>query len=153
MLTSGSAAMAVVDGGNRVQAMVTVDSVLAWVAAGAGHADQPITVLLQVAQLAVGSAASVVDGMLAIAEAEADALAVTSDGTASGQLHALVTSRDIARVFGDQPIAILKEIRLAATTQELRQLNHRARALALQYLRSAASLDLLARFVSLDHVH
>jgi CBS domain-containing protein len=149
MLTNGSGAIAVVDGGNRVQALVTVDSVLAWVAAGAGHAEQPITGLLQVVPPAVGSAATVVDGMLAIAEADADALAVTSDGTASGQLHALVTSRDIARVFGDQPISILKEIRLAATTQELRQLNHRARALALQYLTSAASLDWLARFVSL----
>jgi hypothetical protein len=44
----------------------------------------------------------------------------------------LVTSRDIAD-FGDQPISILRDIRLAATTRELRELNHRARALALQY--------------------
>ena len=57
---------------------------------------------------AVGSAASVTDGVLAIAEAGADALAVTSDGSSSGRLHALVTPRDIGRVFGDQPIAILR---------------------------------------------
>jgi CBS domain-containing protein len=153
MLTTGSDAIAVVDGDNRVQAVVTVNSVLAWVAAGAGNAEQPITGLLRGAPSAVGSAASVIDGMLAIAEADADALPVTSDGSSSGQLHALVTSRDIARVFGDQPISILREIRLAANTQELRELNHRARAFALQYLTSAASLDWLARFVSLTDVN
>lgn len=153
MLTTGSDAIAVVDGDNRVQAVVTVNAVLAWVAAGAGNAEQPIAGLLRGAPPAVGSAASVVDGVLAIAEADAAALAVTSDGSSSGQLHALVTSRDIARVFGDQPISILREIRLAANTHELRELNHRARALALQYLTSAASLDWLARFAYLTDVN
>lgn len=153
MLTTGSDAIAVVDGDNRVQAVVTVNAVLAWVAAGAGNAEQPIAGLLRGAPPAVGSAASVIDGVLAIAEADAAAVAVTSDGSSRGQLHALVTSRDIARVFGDQPISILREIRLAANTQELRELNHRARALALQYLTSAASLDWLARFVSLTDVN
>lgn len=153
MLTTGSDAIPVVHEDNRVQAVVTVNSVLAWVAAGAGNAEQPIAGLLRGAPPAVGSAASVVDGVLAIAEADAAALAMTSNGRSSGQLHALVTSRDIARVFGDQPISILREIRLAANTQELRELNHRARALALQHLTSAASLDWLARFVSLTDVN
>lgn len=169
MLTTGSDAIAVVDGDNRVQALATVDAVLAWVAAGAGDAAQPIAGLLRGAPPSVGPAASVIDGVLAIAEASANAdaapdanaeadtdtaaLAVTSDGSSSGQLQALVTSRDIARVFGDQPISILREIRLAASTHALRELNHRARALALQYLTSATSLDWLARFVSLTDVH
>jgi CBS domain-containing protein len=152
MLTTGCDALAIVDEAQRVQAVVTVDAVLAWVAAGAGHAEQPITGVLRSVPPAVGSAASVVDGVLAIAAADAAAVAVTSDGTANGQLQALVTSRDIARVFGDHPIAILREIRLAATTRELCELNHRARAVALQYLTSAASLDWLARFVSLTDV-
>ena len=121
-------------------------------AAGAGDAEQPIAALLRGAPPAVGSAASVIDGMLAIAEADAAAVALTSDGSSSGRLHALVTSNDIGRVFGDQPISILREIRLAADTRQLRALNHRARALALQYLTSAASLDWLARFVSLTDV-
>ena len=114
MLTTGSDAIAVVDGDHRVQGAVTRQSVLAWVAAGDGTADQPISGLLPGAPPAVGSSASVIDGMLALAEAGADALAVTSDGSSSGQLQALVTSRDIARVFGDQPVSILREIRLAA---------------------------------------
>jgi len=153
MLTTGSEVIAVVDGDDRVQAVATVNVVLAWVAGGAGNADQPINGLLRGAPPAVGSAASVIDGVLALADADADALAVTSDGSSGGQLHALVTPRDIARVFGDQPISILREIRLAANARELRELNHRARALAFQYLTSAASLDWLARFVSLTDVN
>lgn len=153
MLTTGSDAIAVVDGENRAQGVVTVNSVLAWVAAGAGNAEQPIAGPLWGVPPAVGWAASVIDGVLAIAEADADALAVTSDGSSSGQLHALVTSRDFARVFGDQPISILREIRLAANTEELRELNHRARAFALQHLTSAASVDWLARFVSLTDMN
>ena len=152
MLATGSDALGVVDGDNRVQGVVTVDSVLAWVAAGAGDAEQPIAALLRGAPPAIGSAASVIDGMLAIAEADAAAVALTSDGSSSGRLLALVRSSDIGRVFGDQPLSILREIRLAADTRQLRALNHRARALALQYLTSAASLDWLARFVSLIDV-
>lgn len=153
MLTTGTDAIAVVDEDTRVQAVVTVNAVLAWVAAGAGDADARITGLLRAAPPAVGATASVVDGVLAIAEADAAALSVTSDGSASGRLHGLVTSRDIARAFGDQPISILREIRLATTTRELRELNHRARALTLEYLASAASVDWLARFVSLTDVN
>jgi CBS domain-containing protein len=152
MLATGSEAVAVVDGAHRIQATVTVDSVLAWVAAGAGNAEQPITGLLRDAPPAVGMAASVIDGVLAIAETGADALAVTSDGSTSGRLQALVTPRDIAHVFGDQPISILREIRLARNARELRALTHRARAVALQYLTSAASLEWIARFVSLTDV-
>ena len=129
MLTTGSDAIAVVDEGQRVQAVVTANAVLAWVAAGAGNADQPITGLLRGVPPAIGSAASVVDGVLAMAEADADVLAVTVDGSPTGQLQTLVTPRDIARAFGDQPISILREIRLAANTQKLLELNHRARAL------------------------
>ncbi len=47
MLTTGSDAIAVVDGDDRIQGVVTVDAVLAWVAAGAGSADQPIAGLLR----------------------------------------------------------------------------------------------------------
>ena len=153
MLTTGPDAIAVLDSDNRLEAIVTVNSVLAWVAAGGGNAGLPITELHRAAPPAVGSAASVTDAVLAIAEADADALALTSDGSAGGALHALVTPKDIGRVFGDQPTSILREIRLASNTRELGELNHRARALTLQYLTSAASIDWLARFAFLTDVH
>jgi CBS domain-containing protein len=152
MLRTGSDAIALVNTDNQIQSIVTVSSLLDWVAAGGGNAEQPITDLRTDAPPVVGPGASVVDGMLAIVEADATALAVTADGSPAGQLQALVTARDFARVFGDQPLSILREIRRAANTEELRALNHRARALALQYLTSAASVAWLARFISLTDV-
>ena len=96
----------------------------------------------------------VTDGVLAMAEAGADALAVTSDGSPTGQLQTLVTPRDIARAFGDQPrLDPAGDSSWRPTPQKLRELNHRARALALRYLTSAASLDWVARFVFLADVN
>jgi CBS domain-containing protein len=63
-----------------------------------------------------------------------------------------VTSQDVARAFGDQPLSILREITFAPDTQRLQELNHRVRALALRYLTSAGSVDWVARFVSLADV-
>jgi CBS domain-containing protein len=153
MLSTGSGAIAVVDLDARIEGVVTSDALLAWIAAGAGSADQPIAGLMRESPPAVGSAATITDAVLAIADAGADALAVTADGSSNGRLQRLVTPADIGRGFGDQPIAILRGIRLATTTAELRELNHRARALALQYLTSAPSVDWLARFLSLADKH
>ena len=152
MLTTGSEAIAVVDGRHQIQSVVTVDSILAWVAAGAGSAQEPVSSLVGSTPPSVRPGASVIDGVLAMGEADAAALAVTSDGSLSGQLHAFVTAKDLGRAFGDQPISILREIRRATTARELRQLNLRARAFTLQYLTHAGSFDWLAPFVSLADV-
>jgi CBS domain-containing protein len=152
LLATGSDAIAVVDESRRINGLATVDVLLAWVAGGAGDADQPIAPLLRGVPPALGSAATVTDGVLAMAEAGADALAITSDGSSTGQLQTLVTSRDVARAFGDQPLSILREIAVAPDTQTLQALNHRARALALRYLTRAGSVDWVARFVSLADV-
>jgi CBS domain-containing protein len=149
MLSTGSDAIAVVDDGQRSEGVVTVDAVLAWVAAGAGQADQSIAGVLQRVPPVVGAAVSVTDAVLAMGDAGSDVLAVTSDGLPSGRLHTLVTTRDVGRAFGDQPASILREIRRAPDLEALLQLNHRARALSLRYLTSASSVDWTARFTSL----
>ena len=153
MLATGSGAIPVIDGDRRVHGAVTVNDVLTWVAAGAGDANQPISALGLTPPPVIGSAASVTDGVLAILETDAAGLAVTSDGSSSGDLQAFMTSRDLGRVFGDQPIAILREIRRATTTGQLRDLNHRARALAHQYLTSPVSVDWLARVTFLTDIN
>jgi CBS domain-containing protein len=152
LLTTGADALAVVDANSRVETLITVNSLLAWIAGGGGDAGHPVSELDRGAPPTIGSAASVTDAVLAIGETGADGLALTSDGSPGGELQSVVTPRDIARVFGDEPTAILHEIRRATHTRELGELNHRARALMLQHLSSAASLDWLARFAFLTDV-
>ena len=83
---------------------------------------------------------------MAMGTSAAAALVMTADGTSSGRLLAVVTPRDLAPVFGDQPAVILRDIRRASDVQSLRSLNRRARACALHHLTSAASSEWVARF-------
>ncbi len=148
MQASGAEALAVVDAADRLQSVVTIGAVLDWVASGTGSAEQPLAALLPGPVPVAGSTASVIDGVLAMAGANAPALAMTADGSPGGQLLALVTQRDIARAFGDQPIAILQDIQRASSVEPLRGLVHRARAMALHHLTAPASIDWLAPVVS-----
>lgn len=148
MRAQGVDAMAVVDQG-RLRGVVTSADLIAWLADGSGGLDQAVGNLMRGSLIAMSPAASIADGVLTMGAAESGALAITADGDPDGELHALVTPADLAPVFGDQPVSILREIRRASGTPELRALNHRARAFALHYLDNARSADWLARFTTL----
>lgn len=141
-------AMAVVESG-RLIGVVTSADLIAWLADGTGDPEQPVGNVLHASPIAVSPAASLADGVLTMGATGSAALAITADGTPDGALHALATAGDLWPVFGDQPVSILRAIRGASSTPELRALNHRARAFALQYLDSARSVDWLARFTTL----
>ena len=148
MRAQGVDAIAVVEQG-RLRGVVTSADLIVWLADGNGGLDQAVGNLLHGSLIALSPAASIADGVLTMGAAGSGALAITADGEPDGELHALVTAADLAPVFGDQPVSILREIRRASTTPELRTLNHRARAFALHYLDSARSADWLARFTTL----
>jgi CBS domain-containing protein len=148
MRAQGVDAMAVAEQG-RLRGIVTSADLIAWLADGNGGLDQAVGNLLHGSLIAISPAATIADGVLTMGAAESGALAITADGNPDGELHALVTAADLAPVFGDQPVSIVREIRRASGTPELRALNHRARAFALQYLDSARSADWLARFTTL----
>jgi CBS domain-containing protein len=150
LLGSRSPAMAVVDEAHRLLGVLTPAVLLAWVAQGAGRSlEEPVLVLLQANPVVLRPDASVPEAVLTLGSTDAEALAVTSDGTPSSPLQMLVTSQDLAPVFGDQPTAILHAVRSAASVAELRDLNHRARAFTLEGLTGAASVEWLGRFTHL----
>lgn len=148
MRAQGVDAIAVVEQG-RLRGVITSSDLIAWLADGNGGLDQEVGNLVHGSLTAMSPTASIADGVLRMGAAGSGALAITGDGDPDGELHALVTAADLAPVFGDQPVSILREIRRASGTPELRALNHRARAFALHYLDSARSADWLARFTTL----
>jgi len=152
LLATRAQALAVRDTEDRVRAVLTADSFINWVAAGGGDARQPVEQLARGAPVAARPDASAADAVLAMGTAGAEVLAITADGTAEGPLQALVTPGDLAALFGDHPTALLRAIRAAASFQELRELNHRARAFLLKFLTGAASVEWLARFAHLIDV-
>ena len=148
MRTQRVDALAVVERG-RLIGVVSSGDLIAWLADGTGDPEQPVGRLLRGSPIAVSPSASIADGVLTLGAAGSAAVAITADGKPDGELQALVTAADLAPVFGDQPVSILREIRDASGPPELRALNHRARAFALQYLDSARSVDWLTRFTTL----
>ena len=107
MRTTGADAIAVVDAELRARAVLTASSFLEWIEEDGSDSQKPIASLLRRAPIAIAASASVTEGVLAMGAADAGALAITSDGTADGCLHAIVTPRDLEPAFGDQPVAIL----------------------------------------------
>jgi CBS domain-containing protein len=145
-LDSQSDAMAVVDDDGRARALLTAQSLVGWVAAGGGNAQQhAIATLLNDVPTVMSPDASVTDGVIAMRHAGTPALAITTDGTAKSRLQAIVTPADLALLFGEQPATVLRDIRFARGMPELRELNRRARAVTLEYLTGAPAVEWLAR--------
>ena len=123
---AGTGAIAVTDAARHVRGLLTMDAMLAWVAAGGTDAAQPVASLLETAPVTIAPAASVADAVLAMSAANVDAIAMTADGTLSTAVEAIVTARDLAPAFGDQPAAFARDIRRASTSRSSR----RSRAVA-----------------------
>jgi CBS domain-containing protein len=147
--SAGRDAVVVVDAEARARAVLTAGSLIEWIVDGNGNVDQPVEKLVRTTLPTLAPSASVTDGALKMGVANVPALAITEDGTPDGRLHAVVTAQDLMPVFGDEPAALLCEIRRATFTEALGRLNQRARALALQHLTSAVSVDWLAQFTHL----
>ena len=144
-------AVALLEPGAGLRALLTTDVIVEWVANGAGT---PHTTARELAArspplLALAPGATVTDAVLAMAAANTHVLAVTADGTSAGTLQAVVTAKDLSPVFGDQPVEILRAINQALSPDALRPLVQRARAFALQQLATSAAVEWIARFLHL----
>jgi CBS domain-containing protein len=147
-LDSGAAALAVLDSERRVRGVLTPASFVAW-AASAAPAEATVASLTSGEPVVVGPTASLTEGALAMSRSGAPAIAITDDGTPAGRLTALVTERDLASSFGEQPATLMQQIRAANGVAALRDLNHRVRAFALHHLTSAAAVDWVTQFTHL----
>jgi len=151
MLDRQVEAIAIVDAQHRVQGVVTLDRLLGWIGSGGGNAQEAVTMLIS-PPVTVAPDTSVTDGVLAMESVGVTALTITSDGSTGGSLQALVTARDLAPIFGEQPSALLRGVRHATSTSELRALQQRARQFTLEYLTSASAVEWLARLMYLFDV-
>jgi CBS domain-containing protein len=144
---SGAEALAVTDADSQILGLVSPGTILGWIADGRGGVERPLGELPLEMPPALAPDASIADGAIALGTSTINALAITEDGHATGRVLSVITARDLAAVFGDNPAAILQDIRRAADFDSLRALNRRARACALRYLTSASSTDWLTRFI------
>ena len=145
LLAARADAIAVLDDQRVLRGVLTGDTLLGWVANGGGDAAaRRVDTLLPAVPPVVSPNAFVSDGVIAMSGSAVNAVALTSDGTGSGQLQTIITPSDLAPLFGERPADLLREIRRSGTIAELRELNRRVRALTLEYLSAAAAVDWLA---------
>ena len=122
MLATGSDAVAMLDTGDRLRAVLTGETLLRWVAAGGGDAHlQSIEALMPVAPTVIAPDTSVTDGVIAMGAAGVGALAITADGTTNGRLQAIVTPGDLTTCFGEQPTDDPPPHPTGQSVQELRR--------------------------------
>jgi CBS domain-containing protein len=152
ILSTSSDALAVVDAAKRIRGVVTVDALLQLVADGTGDVDQPVEQIVAGPPTIVAPDTSVADAVLAMEGAHVSAVAITSNAAADGGLQAIVTAADLGQLFGEQPSTIVRGIRAARTTAELRALNRRARAFTLEHLTEAAAVEWLAKLAHMVDV-
>lgn len=145
LLESGTDAAAILDSGRRATSIVTTSGLMEWVATGGGNARQ-LAASIGRSPIAVGPETTVADATLAFTASGTDVLTLTSTGTVDGAVQALVTPRDLAAAFGDQPDWIIRQIERARSTEQLRSLNQRARRFVLRHLEGPLSVEWLARF-------
>ena len=108
------------DADHQALDVLTTDRLIEWVADGGGDAQQTVAGLLRGRPITIGADASVTDGVLAMVAANVGALALTTGGPSGEHVHGVVTSRDPAPIFGDQPSWILNDIGVATDHRQLR---------------------------------
>lgn len=136
MARRGVTAVAIGDGGRVVRA----ECVLRWIADGGGDASLEAAVLSEEVPV-VREDATAAACALRMAEG-AQALLVKREGRPA----AVLTPADLARVLGEDLGGIVRLIRGAADTAELRRLNVRVRGFLKEQLRSAAQVEWMSRY-------
>ena len=152
MSGAGSRAIAVVDSSGRVTGLLGGDAILHALGTPGFDPSQKVAALMNVNPCVLPADATVSQCVVAMAEAGANAAAITEGGLPAGRLHGLITSADLTTAFGDQPGIILREISVAAPVEALRALQQRGRAFVLAQLESPSAVDWLARFTFLADV-
>jgi CBS domain-containing protein len=149
MRASQGAPVVVLDAEHRARGVLTADSFLNWIAEGGTDAHQTVAVLHYDSAVTAGPNASVADGLVTMGTANAGALVITDDGRSDGRVQFVIAPGDLAPLLGDDPAALVSEIKTAATARDLHGLNRRARKFILEHLHGAASVEWLMRVAHL----
>jgi CBS domain-containing protein len=146
LVNAGAEACAVVDASGRIRGTVTSTQLLKRLAEGNDAGDRSVASVPLDSLRLFGPDATIAQGALALADGDSTVAAMTEDGTPTGSLQGLVTTRELAAVFGDDPVSLLRSCRYAATPQALADLNRRSRAFILRHLTSTAAVDWIVQF-------
>ena len=146
LLNTGADAIVLLENDGSARGILTSETIVQSVSRGIG-VDEPAILAGAGTPPAVSGTTSVADAALLMAGSAATAISIT--GSTGDRTPAIVAHRQIRRVFGDDPVSIVRELRAASDLAALRELNARVRALALRHLSDSTSVEWIERLISL----
>ncbi|MEQ1885562.1 MAG: putative nucleotidyltransferase substrate binding domain-containing protein [Bryobacteraceae bacterium] len=148
LLASGRDAVGVVNEHKQLHGILTSERILQWAATQDAAAAEPVSKLLDAPACTVALDAPISACVLTMASQNARAAAILEKTHSGDRFHGIVTAADLAPVFGEQPAALLHDIRTASDLSALRECNQRVRTFLAENLNRAESVDWLSRFAS-----
>lgn len=91
---------------------------------------------------------TVLDAQLQMIKEKVGHLCITTDGTSNSKLIGILTNHDVLASLGNNPTAILKEIKRAKRTREIRAVRNKANNLLKSYLEQNIPLSHISKIIS-----
>lgn len=91
---------------------------------------------------------TVLDAQLIMIKQKVGHLCITTDGTSNSKLIGILTNHDVLASLGNNPTVILKEIKKAKRTNEIRKARNKANQLLKSYLEQNIPLSHISKIIS-----
>ncbi|MCL7763130.1 DUF294 nucleotidyltransferase-like domain-containing protein [Polaribacter sp. Z014] len=91
---------------------------------------------------------TVLDAQLQMIKHKVGHLCITEDGTSNSKLIGILTNHDVLASLGNNPTVILKEIKRAKKTREIREIRIKANQLLKSYLEQNIPLSHISKIIS-----
>ena len=91
---------------------------------------------------------TILDAQLQMIKHKVGHLCITTDGTSNSKLIGILTNHDVLASLGNNPTVILKEIKRAKKTKEIRKVRNKANLLLKSYLEQNIPLSHISKIIS-----
>ena len=140
--------MLVLDPAGRPVGICTDFDLRRRVATGDVPVDAPVSELMQSPVVTIPPGKSVGECLLEMMRKNARHLAITEDGTTRSRVLGILSERDLMLFYGNNPLTVLRSIRLARDEETLATLRDRTDVLVRNGLRSFADVDWYCEIVA-----
>lgn len=138
----------VVDGQKHPIGIITNTDIKNKIATGLFPIDTPVTNIMSTTIVTEKEGLSVANAQLKMIQHGISHMCITEDGTPNSELIGVLTHHDILLSLGNNPSVILKDIRRAKRTKDLRNLRLKANTLLKGYLEQNIPLTHIIKIIS-----
>ncbi|QXP69407.1 CBS domain-containing protein [Polaribacter sp. R2A056_3_33] len=118
------------------------------IATGLFSIDISVTEIMSSPVITQSKNLTVLDAQLQMIKQKVGHLCITVDGTSNSKLIGILTNHDVLASLGNNPTVILKEIKRAKKTREIREIRIKANQLLKSYLEQNIPLSHISKIIS-----